>query len=179
MKTRIQYSSLNKNSEPIVIENLNVFKNCVGQWVIAFDTVNHKYLEHDGEVSVSSWNDDGIFVWEKGITFNTYETFVPPEGDTWMGWDSFMRIDSNGGHFGRFRWSNVLRKVWFGHDIIELPNQKVEIFLIPETKEEQEEINGVFCVLPLKWQYQIVCVPFEHFNNPKYRKNQKEFEVVN
>lgn len=37
------------------------------------------------------------------------------------------------------------------------------IWLIPETEEESNEIEGVAAILPLKWAYSAVIVPFTDF----------------
>lgn len=183
MKSRIEYITLNKNSEPIVIENLEVFQNSIGHWIINFNSLNHKYLEQLSDFSSGCWV-DGKLLYEKGIEFGTYETFVKEE-DGWFDSNSFMRIDSNGGHFGKIRWSNsrtamsFFGKVWFGEEKVNLWNRSVQIILIPETEKENEQLNGTFFVLPLKWCYEIAVIPYDYFQNPKYIRKVKEFEVVN
>jgi hypothetical protein len=38
-----------------------------------------------------------------------------------------------------------------------------EIQILPESEEEEDVISGVWAKLPLKWEYMLVCVPWEHF----------------
>lgn len=184
MKTRIEYTTFNENSEPILIEDLKAFKNCVGQWVISFQSANHKYLDEWGTFSGHTFDPDngGYTTYETGIEFCTSETFVDPDDGTWAYRNSFLSIGPNGGHLGKFRWYNHPNgsgKFYFGNKKVEMPNRTVKICLVPETEQERRELDGTFCVLPLKWTYEIVCVPYEHFWEPRYARNQGEFEVVN
>ena len=47
-----------------------------------------------------------------------------------------------------------------------LPISRMMIWLEPDTKEEADALNGMACILPSKWEYEIVIVPYDRFYAP-------------
>ena len=45
-------------------------------------------------------------------------------------------------------------------DGCDMPHDSVILWMIPESKEEQEELSGVAAILPSKWSYCACIVPF-------------------
>lgn len=55
-------------------------------------------------------------------------------------------------------------ETWFDEEWnLEVPEDKVTLWLIPESKEEGEELSGREAVLPEKWSYSVCIVPYEDF----------------
>lgn len=119
MQHKITYENLIEKltTEPIIIENFEVYKNKVGYLCFSFTSKYHKYLEVGFEGSnPGKYNCASYFV-----TFNVYG------------------------------------------DDEEMPEQIVQIDIIPETKEESDLLNGSFHIVPLKWQYVACCIPHTDF----------------
>ena len=48
---------------------------------------------------------------------------------------------------------------------IDFPEDSLTLYLIPESKEESDELSGVASILPLKHAYTACIVPYKDFNH--------------
>lgn len=179
MKIQINHIVRREDDTPVVITDLHAGKNEVGQWVIGFKSENHKYFDYVGKSSGNYYYDEELEdwvnapFWTQTYEFETFDThMIDSYDDCWSKRnkeDSFMYFGPDYGHIGRFHWRNkdnrydMFGRADFGEKPFEMANRKFAITLIPETEEESEEINGSEVDLALKWEYQILIVPFEQF----------------
>lgn len=55
-------------------------------------------------------------------------------------------------------------ETWFDEEWnMEVPEDKITLWLIPESKEEDEELSGMAAILPQKWRYAVCMVPYKDF----------------
>lgn len=56
------------------------------------------------------------------------------------------------------------QETWFDKEFgMEVPEDELELFLIPESQEEYRSLQAVLSVLPTKWAYSLCFVPYEDF----------------
>lgn len=122
--------------KPIEIENIEFYKNKKNQWVVYFDSKNHKYL--DVKYNTTCSHIDGDY-----CKFGSARGF---EIETCESWKTSRKWDDE------------------EYDV-ELPEDRMRLFLIPESDEEDKELSGVAAILPNKWSYCICIVPYEDFEN--------------
>lgn len=131
---------------PIKIEGLACYQNGKGYWCLKFSTPNHKYLELSAEVSTSrlneTWCEHGS---AQGFELDTYESWF---------------ADRKGNEVGLTTYGRKRRNA------VELPEDSVSIYLVPESKEEAAQLRGKFVLLPEKHSYRACLVPFEDFYEP-------------
>lgn len=61
-------------------------------------------------------------------------------------------------------------------DGLKLPISRTNIWLEPDNEEEKKLIGGMMCILPEKWEYSLVLIPFEDFYTDEADINIDEFE---
>jgi hypothetical protein len=49
----------------------------------------------------------------------------------------------------------------------EMPESRLTLYLIAESKEEKEKLGGLAAILPNKWSYCLCIVPYEDFYQPE------------
>lgn len=117
-------------SKPIKLKNVDLYKNEKGQLTVRFETVNHKYLN----VRYSTISSRRI------------------EDDGKKLWSSSIEIET-------------LEKYPFkdektGETLFNSSVSQLTLWLEPDTEEEEDMLSGVMAVLPLKWEYSLVLIPY-------------------
>lgn len=140
MKTHIETHPILRKPNletPIQLDGVEVFKNKKDQWVLSFSSRNHKYLNINYNISSSHINGEKCEFEETawGEWYGTAHGFEIETDDTW--WDENLKID------------------W--------PEDKITLWLIPESAEENRELCGMVAILPQKWRYAVCIIPHEDF----------------
>jgi len=122
--------------KPILVKDFRLGLNADGAVAISFKTENHKYLDVQYRMSSSARIDEDYVNKPWGSQCIEISTYEEyQEGDYGNGTP------------------------------LMLPISRMNIWLEPDTKEEDAAISGVACILPAKWAYEIVIVPFEKFSS--------------
>lgn len=119
---------------PIAISNFSLDLNADGYVVLSFKTANHKYLDVQYRTSSSRRIDEDYA--SKPWSSQGIEISTHEE---------FQSGDYGDG------------------TAIMSPVSRLMIWLEPDTLAEKQAIGGVVCVLPTKWEYQIIIVPYDRF----------------
>jgi len=123
-------------AKPIHIKNFRLGLNADGYVAISFATENHKYLD---------------------VCYNTWSSARIDEDYVEKPWGSkAIRLSTH---------DEYQDGEYSVGDPMMLPISIMSIWLEPDSKEEDAALNGVACILPTKWSYEIVIVPFSKFDS--------------
>lgn len=57
---------------------------------------------------------------------------------------------------------------WWDENLrIDWPEDKITLWLIPESKEESDGLCGIAAILPQKWSYAVCIIPHDYFFPPQ------------
>ena len=117
--------------QPIILKNISLNKNSKGQLVLTFDTENHKYLK----VEYGMWSNRRV-----NEDYNEYP------------WGSHC--------FGISTPCEYKESDFSDGEPLMLSVSNLEIWLEPDTAEEDTMLSGLACILPTKYSYSIAIIPW-------------------
>lgn len=130
---------------PIAISDFNLGLNPDGYVILTFKTDNHKYLDIQYRTSSSR---------------RVNEDYADKPWSS-RGIEICTHEEFKAGDYG-------------DGTAMMLPVSRLIIWLEPDTLAEKEAIDGLMCVMPTKWQYEMIIVPYGKF----YSDDDSEFDPI-